>query len=248
MAQLLLTVILATQTGSLTITARPGCEVFWEGVGLGKVTADGSLRVTRIPPGTYRVSVQMPGFIPEERRVSIGQDDQTIAFNLKSLPVAVAKDAPAQVQDRGTPQPRTAGPTPPAALSPPSPGDPAQPSLPPTAASLEERSSQIQDTLQTPLFWSMAVTCALLAALFRFLWSQRKLPKGPVVASGKESTKSVFSSARESGVDSWPAPPAFLEDLKRREKLFRHGNKSAPEKASDEPIELGRDDVRAVEE
>lgn len=232
--------------GTLTIKAPPGCEVFWEGVSLGEVPADGFLRVAAIPPGAYQVFVRRPGFVSEGRRISVDVGEQTLAFSLKPIPV-LRDDSEAPPQHPIAP--------PPVATTPGLPVESTS-AVPPTAAqpkvtlesAVEEKSSQIKESPPTPLFWSVLVICALLAALFRFLWSQRKLPKSSTLNAPRDPRADRHDSFGESATQSWPAPPAFLEDLRRREEMSERGMASGSPKPSGKTIDLDGDDVRAVEE
>ena len=45
-------------------------------------TADGSFRVDDIKPGTYDVSARRLGYLPQLRKVRVGEDGGTATFNL----------------------------------------------------------------------------------------------------------------------------------------------------------------------
>jgi hypothetical protein len=89
------TLSLAVEGGSLFIqTNTPGATVYLDDNQIGKADVSGGFLIDNIPPGTYKISIEMQGYKKIEKSFKIKEGGLTEQANFKLLPLTAPSEKP----------------------------------------------------------------------------------------------------------------------------------------------------------
>ena len=243
----LLTILLALPAGStgvLELRSQPGVEVLWEGVALGETDASGLLVIAGIPPGEYHLTLRKQGFHDLDTRLEVAEGSgSTRELLLKPLAAPAGRRAAPERPASGS---RAGGgesrPPAPARKSAETPAD-RRSSPPADSAARPAAETGAATAVLPPVLGATALVLALLAgaAGAKLLSSRRKtraLSRTPAPGAPFEDGEiSVFEACDR---DS----PAFLEDLRRRERKLGDARETPPRRPTETIIEVEAVEVR----
>jgi hypothetical protein len=116
------TLSLAVEGGSLFIqTNAPGANVYLDDNQIGKTDSKGGFLIDNIPPGTYKITVEMEGYKKAERTFRIKEGGLTEHANINLQPITAASAEPKVTEKKKEPpkKPEESIPVPKATVSPP---------------------------------------------------------------------------------------------------------------------------------
>jgi outer membrane biosynthesis protein TonB len=103
------TLSLAVEGGSLFVqTNTPGATVYLDDNQIGKTDVNGGFLIDNIPPGTYKISIEMEGYKRTEKSFKIKGEGLTDQANIKLQPSAppIKEPKPPEKKIEPVPKPR----------------------------------------------------------------------------------------------------------------------------------------------